>query len=389
MKPKIVLHIGQSKTGTSAIQSFLTLNRKRLLEHNVLYPVPYVSGMAVEIGSHNAVADALLDHMMFPNLTADQYFQQFFQQCEDTSANLMILSAEHFFGGQPRFYNVRDMKEYNELHLLKLDRLSKYIGDHDVHIIVYLRPQVEWLASAFNQSIKTEGLREPGQENYVSDRAYLDFCKPGLLYGPRLDAWANAFPNARLEVVPYIRSALKGQNAAIDFAHRAGIGHIETPNSIQRRTINDSLTREYLEVKKILNKNRVSKSEERARIFVLRELSRKSKLGTEYRIEEDVIRDLEAYVAEDNLSLSARYLQGKEPFSARSSYSVDRIPPLGAGEVDAAMAAFEKAYARPAIKLRIAREAIKAFLRRHAQPVHAVLHHGKRIYVQYKIKQWN
>ncbi|MCK5244960.1 MAG: hypothetical protein KAJ90_06790 [Desulfobacterales bacterium] len=55
----ILLHIGQSKTGTSAIQAYLTLNRLRLREAGVLYPSVTIGGMSVDIGSHNSVADTL------------------------------------------------------------------------------------------------------------------------------------------------------------------------------------------------------------------------------------------------------------------------------------------------------------------------------------------
>ncbi len=34
----LYIHIGLPKTGTSAIQEFLTLNRKELLNHGILYP---------------------------------------------------------------------------------------------------------------------------------------------------------------------------------------------------------------------------------------------------------------------------------------------------------------------------------------------------------------
>lgn len=96
---KILLHIGQSKTGTSAIQEFLTLNKDRLREAGFLYPGVKLGGITVDIGAHNSVADALTRKHRYPYYTDVQYFNKFFKEAKDVKAETVILSAEHFFGG--------------------------------------------------------------------------------------------------------------------------------------------------------------------------------------------------------------------------------------------------------------------------------------------------
>ena len=39
-RKKLILHIGQHKTGSKALQSFLAWNAERLRERGVLYPMP-------------------------------------------------------------------------------------------------------------------------------------------------------------------------------------------------------------------------------------------------------------------------------------------------------------------------------------------------------------
>ena len=74
---QILLHIGQSKTGTSAIQAYLSLNRKELARNGILYPSVKIWGMPVDLGNHNPLADALVAVFRYPFLTAEQYFDQF------------------------------------------------------------------------------------------------------------------------------------------------------------------------------------------------------------------------------------------------------------------------------------------------------------------------
>ena len=72
---KILLHIGQPKTGTSAIQTFLSANRKALRIAGVLYPSVPVKGLVFHLRNHNTVANALNNmQSVYPHLTANQYF---------------------------------------------------------------------------------------------------------------------------------------------------------------------------------------------------------------------------------------------------------------------------------------------------------------------------
>ena len=116
---RILLHLGQSKTGTSAIQTFLTLNRSSLGKAGVLYPSVKIGGMSIDMGSHNAVADSLVGMSRFPHLNSDQYFSQFFKEVKRIDAKLLILSAEHFFAGEPRVWAVANREEYFNLYRRK------------------------------------------------------------------------------------------------------------------------------------------------------------------------------------------------------------------------------------------------------------------------------
>lgn len=381
---KILLHIGQGKTGTSAIQAFLMLNSRRLREAGILYPSVSISGFNVDFGNHNPVADALAGVSRYPHLTADQYFAQFFETAHRFHAERMILSAEHFFGGEPRVWDVPDMETYEARYPQKISVLARYLEGHEVSVLVYLRPQVDWLASAVGQNVRLEGLI--GKTVYENDRQFFEIWKPYLRYARLLECWADVLQPHVLTAVPYVREKLYRQSSVADFLRRAELDHLDIPLANSQRDINQSLTLEYIEVKKRLNKQPKSKNAERVTIACLNRLSRQSTMGTSYRLDEDVVRDIEAFVADDNRKLTQNYGGGEHVFVARKAYKGDKSPLLSKKDIEDATARFRRTYRSPRTRLLTLNYAVRAFLRRHAPPLHAALHQIKRAFWRMKYR---
>ncbi|TFH51033.1 MAG: hypothetical protein E4H01_01005 [Lysobacterales bacterium] len=381
---KILLHIGQSKTGTSAIQAFLMLNSRRLREAGILYPSVSVGGFNVDFGNHNPVADALAGVSTYPHLTADQYFAQFFETARRFHAERMILSAEHFFGGEPRVWDVPDMETYEARYRRKILALACNLEGHEVSVLVYLRPQVDWLASAVGQAVRLE--RMIGKTVYENDRQFFESWKPLLRYARLLECWADVLQPHVLTAVPYVREKLYRKSSIADFLRRTELDHLDFPLANSQWDVNQSLTREYIEVKKRLNKQPNSKNVERVTIACLNRLSRQSTMGTSYRLDEDVVRDIEAFVADDNQKLTQDYGGGEHVFVARKAYKGNKLPPLSEGDIEEATALFRRTYRNPRTRLLTVNYAARAFLRRHAPTVHAALHQIKRAFWRMKYR---
>lgn len=377
----ILLHIGQSKTGTSAIQAYLTLNRLRLLEAGVLYPSVTIGGMSVDIGSHNSVADTLAGLSRFPNLTADQYFDQFFSEAQRLGAKRMILSAEHFFGGEPRIWDVPDEKTYFDRYHRKVKALARYLERHEMTLLVYLRPQVDWLASAISQTVRTEQLISPGKPIYRDDRQFFEMAKPLLRYYRLIDTWVNCLRPREVMVIPYERKLLYKKSAIADFLYRAGLENLDLPFGSEELQVNQSLSREYIEVKKILNHTPRRKNEERVIITCLERLSARSGYTTPYRLSDELSREVVAFVASENEWLNERYIQGDDQLKAQSAaFRTSDNKILSEENIAAALATFEREFASPRARLLTLDYAVRAFLRKHAKPVHSALHQLKRVY---------
>jgi hypothetical protein len=380
---KILLHIGQSKTGTSAIQAFLTLNRDRLREHRILYPATRVKGMTLNLGAHNAVADSLLGKIQFPYLSADEYFHQFIDDANKINADLLILSAEHFFGGEPRIWDVRDEVEYFELYRKKIEILASYLTGYDISILAYLRPQVDWIASAVSQTVRIERLISQ-RRIYQTDRQFFQLMRPLLKYADLLDVWQEGIKPSSFTVIPYLRNKLHEQSSVADFLKRTGLENINFEYADSNLQVNTSLNREFIEVKKILNKTIRSKNEERAIIRCMENLSHSNPQDCEYALDPDVKREIENFSSEQNTRISQRFMSDGHLFVAASGKKTPT--PLGDKEVRHALRIFTAEFNRPKYKILEWSFFLRASLRDKARPVQAALHQLKAQYWSWKYK---
>lgn len=382
IRMKILLHIGQSKTGTSAIQAFLSLNRAPLRDAGVLYPAFKVSGMDLNI-AHNAVADALVGKSRFPYLSADQYFSQFFEEAHRINAKLLILSAEHFFHGEPRIWDVENQEDYFDKYKKKVEVLSTYLKGYDVDLLVYLRPQLDWLSSAVSQTVRIERLISDSHI-YKDDCQFFELMKPLLMYSKLLNIWDDTINPTSFTIIPYIKYTLYKNSSISDFLYRAGLDNIHFPYASVDVQVNKSLTREYIEVKKILNKSPRGKNTERVIIRCLERLSELSQESSRYELGEEVMREINSFVRMENAELKARY-QIDSSFFERSEKD-SKHHQLSEADVARAMSMFKQEYSRPRYRVLWLNYATRAFLRLYGKPVHAFLHQLKMAYLKRKLQ---
>jgi hypothetical protein len=152
--------------------------------------------------------------------------------------------------------------------------------------------------------------------------------------------------------------------------------------------VNKSLPREYLEVKKILNRSPRSKNAERVIIRCLERLSEKSREGARYVFSTDIQRELETFVAPENARLNERYQTDNLSFVARGAEPESDQKPLSEADVIRAMAAFEREYRRLRYRLLSFNFASRAFLRVYGKPVQGALHRMKMSYLKMKYRNY-
>lgn len=374
----VLLHIGQSKTGTSAIQAFLTLNRDRLAKGGIIYPSVRVGGMNIDLGAHNAVADAIMGRSIYPFLSIEEYSAQFFGKDKNAAAHRMIISGEHFFGGEPRIWDVSGERDYFVRYQDKVRGVARFLDGHQTDILLYLRPQVDWLESAASQTIRIQGLLTR-RDAYQNDRQFYQMMKPQLRYGRLLDIWQEEMPQARITAVPYVRSQLVNGDSISDFLFRAGLDAGALRLGKTQLSVNDSISRDFIEVKKILNLSRHSSVRERATIACLLRLSGNSRFGARYSFPAEIAAEVAALAEEENAIVNAKYICEGARLAAIGDDRRAAAAPTPE-DIAAAMAAFKAEFARPRYRIMEMDYGVRSFLRQKARPVHGMLHQLKKLY---------
>lgn len=255
----VILHIGQSKTGTSSLQSFLARNRQALMRQGILYPDIMKHGMPIGAVTHNTVAESLSGIIRYPGLSAAEYFAQFREQCRRHQCHTLLLSGESFFG-IPHVWTLEPGADYLAQYRAKLESLKKHLGTARCTVVVYLRRQDDWLESGIGQIIRYEGLL--GRRVYSSDEQALELLSVHMDYAALLGLWDEVLAPEALIAVPYERERLQGGDVVRDFVTRTGLplpaAAIETADED-----NVSLDRRYLWLKNVINRIGRSKDEER------------------------------------------------------------------------------------------------------------------------------
>ena len=382
---RVLLHIGQSKTGTSAIQAFLTLNRETLAKNGILYPAINVSGMSLDLGAHNAVADALLGKSRFPHLSAEEYFEHFYAEAKKINATTLLLSGEHFFYGEPRIWDVANEDEYFSIYKKKLMKLSTFLVGHELEILIYLRPQLDWLSSAVGQTVRINGLISD-KVLYENDQKFFHMMKPLLRYAKLIEYWNEILKPSDFKAIPYDRNTLYKNSSIADFLKRTGLDNIDFSHADENIQVNESLTREYIEVKKILNLTPKSKNSERVIIRCLEKLSALSDQTKQYALDPVTAKAVVEFSVSENQRLNELFGEENKLFKATSTkFKLDtKIPsPI---EVNLAMEKFQLEYASwRAMVLRL-NYSTRTFIRTKLPTLQAIIHNIKMSYLKVKFR---
>jgi hypothetical protein len=154
-KPRVWLHIGMPKTGTTAVQSVLYRNRGVLAQHGIYYPdfgdpqhISLVRELANKAGSNvrfpsNGDCGA---HARFTDLLA----------ADGGGATTSIVSSENFFQRPASLPGHSGAVDEGLAVLARtVDEAAKYFAGCDVSVVAWLRRQDLWLMSMYNETVKT------------------------------------------------------------------------------------------------------------------------------------------------------------------------------------------------------------------------------------------
>ncbi|MEO7928271.1 MAG: hypothetical protein ABIR09_03140 [Gallionella sp.] len=271
-KVKIIFHIGQHKTGSKALQSFLHLHSTALAQRGILYPVDQTMHQKVRayqishyrlfaLLRHEALqacgqADAARHYWRKQRAICRPYdcSRAMFDAIEDErrriGADTIIVSAEDLFDMQTAHQIDLNM-DYLTAGVKILSGLAQAFQYQPV-VIAYIRRQDHLLGAHYVQYVK--GSSDPTIEFKTFARAF----------APRLDThrllacWAAEFGSEAMVIRPYERAIIPTGIVADFFEHalQQAISSDWMAPAPERESVNATPGRDQVELIRHLHRHR-------------------------------------------------------------------------------------------------------------------------------------
>ena len=191
---ELVIHLGDTKTGSTSIQKALLSGAYDVPGETLLYPTR---------SHHNALVRALNRPRRADE--REKRFSKVFDRLSNSEARYGVVSAEHFQFVDPEIF-VEAVETY-------------WPGMRErMRLISYVRPHHEKLLSSFSERVKLGHAGEAFEAflDVMSERKTLDYL-------PRFRKWRAVFGD-RFELRPFVRGELYRQDVIQDFL-RYVLGH--------------------------------------------------------------------------------------------------------------------------------------------------------------------
>jgi len=212
--PKLIIHIGSQKTGSTSIQTFLTQQPDKMAEAGLSY-VKAGRGPA----AHNKLAFKR-DTEQFPVL-----MKRLVAEVEGAPDKTHVISAEMLFTTRM----ARSMAAFLP------DDLRA-----ETRIIAYIRRQDKFLEAMYKQVVKT-GRFKGSPQDYAKKR------EAALMYSRILGAYAEGFGTENMVVLPYERPLFREGDVILDVAGHLGMTNV-TRDDLPEKFSNITLSREVSEL---------------------------------------------------------------------------------------------------------------------------------------------
>lgn len=200
---RVIIHVGQYKTGSTSIQKMLWTSRNELLRHGVCYPESFVRDSA-----HFLITDMLRQEFREPLFSVD--LQPLRDEIDSSPAKCAVISCETLSGATVRRF-APDMMQ----HMWR--RLAKLFKGLDVRVVFYVRRQDESVDSRIIQEIKGQS-----RKSNINHEAFL-YRNSSLNYYYFTQLLRKTFGVGKVDVRLYDRGSLLNADVRYDFLDYIGV----------------------------------------------------------------------------------------------------------------------------------------------------------------------
>lgn len=241
----LYIHIGTPKTGTTSIQNFCGLNREKLKEQGVLYPIMnyHYERKSVNRNGHfligtikeNGTRNKEKEKQVFNNEL------QYIVDCFKDYDTILISDESIWWATSTRRKGLwKDLKKHSEQH------------NYQIKVIVYLRRQDQFMMSRYNQKLKTDFIASTQSfDEYFADMNGRFKCV--MDYRERIDNIAKSISKENVIVKRFDRNYFYNGDLNQDFLHILGV---KVDDSFQqlKETANTGISVQSGEIKRVLNR---------------------------------------------------------------------------------------------------------------------------------------
>jgi len=221
MKKQLYIHIGTGKTGTTALQEFFVINDKLLEEK---FALKYISNYRIDNAHHGLCINGFKGEKNLINFRLNDLHKEILK----SDYKYFLISSENFPGVSEE--EIKDI--YYKI-------LSK---DIDIHVIVYLRRQDEYLESWYAQVVKAD----TKNINLNIHNLYKDLNKSKILnFYYLIEKWNKIISKDNIHVKVYEKQQFYKGNIFNDFMRIFKIEDLEE-FEFPKKDPNPSLTRDQI-----------------------------------------------------------------------------------------------------------------------------------------------
>ncbi|SNT75052.1 glycosyltransferase [Paracoccus seriniphilus] len=232
-RPRLIIHMGATKTGSTVLQHLLEDNRPELLRKGIWYPEVGLFWQAErphkQAGHARFVSYALRDDQ-----SLHQHLVNGLAQLGD-QVHTIILSSEAFF------LNAESAQ------------LASYFRDFDVEMVVYLRRQDEWANSQYAELVAGGAISSTSLSfsQWLATKQIVT-C---LDYDRMIRSWEQHLPRSSLHIRRYLRQRDVPWDIIEDFAQVTGLPEIrDLPAPSPEKTNEARLSATHVELIRQFNK---------------------------------------------------------------------------------------------------------------------------------------
>lgn len=208
---KVIIHVGQYKTGSTSIQKLLWGARNELIKHGILYPESFSRD-----GAHFLITDLLRKE--FRKQLHGIELQSLREEVVGSPAQTVVLSCESLSGATVRRF-APEMMQYI------WRRIAELFHDCDIRVVAYIRRQDDSIDSRIIQEIK--GMSRKSRLEY----APFLYAKSSLNYHYFTHLLEDVFGEGKVDSRLYDRRFLHNGDVRYDFLDYLGVsgGVIDVP----------------------------------------------------------------------------------------------------------------------------------------------------------------